>query len=136
MEASKRLRFYNYIIDLIIIVVTLLLFLFITSMITHVTNDILVLIVIFYPIIYYFLTELKFGQTLAKMITGTIVVTQSGSLPSALAVFARTICRLIPVDNISLIISDRIWHDRFSNTYVVNKKRWLEHFKRDNPDIL
>lgn len=79
---------------------------------------------------YYVLTEGLFGRSLGKLITGTIVIDKGGNRPGFRAILIRTLVRFIPIDAFTFLgNSGRGWHDSFSNTYVVNKKRLDESIK-------
>ncbi|TPG39371.1 RDD family protein [Flavobacterium pectinovorum] len=81
-------------------------------------------------IIYYCITEGLFGRSLAKFITGTIVVDENGAKPSFGSIFKRSLCRIIPFDGLSFLgSSGRGWHDSMSDTYVVNKKALEEEVR-------
>ncbi|WP_316635298.1 RDD family protein [uncultured Flavobacterium sp.] len=81
-------------------------------------------------IFYYSIMEGLFGRSLAKFITGTIVVDENGIKPSFGAIFKRSLCRIIPFDGLSFLgSSGRGWHDSMSDTYVVNKKALEEEVK-------
>ncbi|WP_035645604.1 RDD family protein [Flavobacterium sp. ASV13] len=86
-------------------------------------------IVIFTIYFFYFLiTEGLFGRSLAKFITGTIVVNEYGEKADFAAIVKRSFCRFIPFDMFSYLGS-RGWHDSLSDTYVVNKKDLVEEIK-------
>ena len=71
---------------------------------------------------YYILLEFYFGRTVAKLITGTVVVLKNGSKPIFSTICLRTFFRLIPFDAISFLGSDGSgMYDTFSKTYVVKK---------------
>jgi uncharacterized RDD family membrane protein YckC len=71
---------------------------------------------------YYILFEGFFGQSLGKMITGTIVVTEDGEKPNLERIMTRTLCRFIPFEAFSFLGSDSVgWHDSISKTRVVKK---------------
>ena len=73
---------------------------------------------------YYFLTEVYFARTLAKLVTRTIVVKNDGTKPSIQMIFIRTVCRFLPLEWLTFLGSIPWgWHDRFSGTYVVQKKK-------------
>lgn len=73
---------------------------------------------------YYFLTEVYFARTLAKLVTRTIVVKNDGTKPSIQMIFIRTVCRFLPLEGLTFLGSIPWgWHDRFSGTYVVQKKK-------------
>ena len=69
---------------------------------------------------YFVVSEYYFGQTIAKCITGTIVVAVDGTSPSLLQIVGRTFCRLIPFDCLSFLSERPMgWHDKLSGTRVV-----------------
>lgn len=69
---------------------------------------------------FYTFFELIFKKTPAKFITRTHVVSDDGSTPSILQIATRSLCRLIPLEEISFLFNEyQGWHDRFSNTVVV-----------------
>jgi uncharacterized RDD family membrane protein YckC len=81
-------------------------------------------------IVYYMVTEGIFGRSLAKVITGTIVVDENGVKPGFAAVLKRSLSRLIPFEVFSFLGSaGRGWHDSLSDTYVVDKKALAEEKK-------
>jgi len=74
--------------------------------------------------LYYCLTEMYFSRTIAKLITHTTVVNSDGTKPSKQSFFIRTCCRFIPFEMFSFFGAvPRGWHDIFSKTYVVKKKK-------------
>ncbi|GGA79526.1 hypothetical protein GCM10008015_20290 [Flavobacterium palustre] len=74
--------------------------------------------------LYCYFTEVYFSRTIAKLITHTIVVNADGSKPSKGRFFIRTCYRFIPFEAFTFFGADsRGWHDRFSGTYVVKKRR-------------
>ena len=68
---------------------------------------------------YHALFEHYFGKTPGKFLSKTHVVTINGLRPTFANILGRNLCRLIPLDNISFLISKRGWHDEFSKTCVV-----------------
>jgi uncharacterized RDD family membrane protein YckC len=88
------------------------------------------LLFILFTIIYYTVTEGFFGRSLAKLVTGTIVVDENGEKPDFGTIFKRSLCRIIPFEGLSFLgSSGRGWHDSMSDTYVVNKKALDEEVK-------
>ncbi|SHF93699.1 RDD family protein [Flavobacterium fluvii] len=72
--------------------------------------------------LYYFLSEAYFSRTFAKYFTKTIVVTKEGLKPGYKVILLRTLCRFIPLEALTFMGSDvRGLHDFFSDTYVVRK---------------
>lgn len=72
---------------------------------------------------YYFLLEAIFDRTIGKLIVGTIVVDKvkvysEGSMFKK--VFIRTLCRFIPLYQLS-ILWGAPWHDDLSNTLVIDR---------------
>lgn len=91
----------------------------------------------FYSIIvaflYYYLTEQYFSRTIAKLITHTLVVNADGSKPTARMFFLRSCCRFIPFEAFSFLgIVPRGWHDSFSKTYVVKRRKFNKVKKQHN----
>lgn len=74
---------------------------------------------------YYFIFELAFGQTVAKMLTGTKVVSVGGEKPTVPALIGRSLARYIPFEVFSFLFygsyPTKGWHDRLSGTLVVPK---------------
>lgn len=83
--------------------------------------------------LYYYITEVYFSRTIAKLITHTVVVDADGSKPSKKSFFIRTCCRFIPFEAFSFYkLVPRGWHDTFSNTYVVKKRKLVKMRKHSN----
>jgi uncharacterized RDD family membrane protein YckC len=70
---------------------------------------------------YYSLFEWKFASTPGKMIFGRVVMMKKGTPPDTQAALTRSLVRFIPFEAFSCF-SDRGWHDRFTDTYVVSKE--------------
>ena len=70
---------------------------------------------------YSLLFEGVFGKSPAKFITRTTVVSVDGRKPNFGSIVLRTLCRLVPFDQISILIgkNDCCWHDTWSKTEVV-----------------
>ena len=136
-------RFLNYLLDMVFVFISIIVLGFFLAFFATIfgfeglllwldnVSDLegrLVFIVV--TIFYYTLTEGLFGRSLAKLITGTIVVDENGLKPSLGTIFKRSLCRLIPFDGLSFLGSSaRGWHDSISDTYVVNKKALEEEMK-------
>ncbi|MGL2965632.1 RDD family protein [Flavobacterium sp. XGLA_31] len=81
-------------------------------------------------LLYYNLTEIFMARSIAKFITRTLVVMEDGSKPDYRTILMRTICRIIPFNQLSFLGTPcRGWHDSLSKTYVVKKNLFEE--KRD-----
>lgn len=83
--------------------------------------------------LYYYFTEVYLSRTIAKLITHTIVVNTEGSKPSKKSFFIRTCCRFIPFEAFTFFNEvPRGWHDSFSETYVVKKRKLNKMRKHSN----
>ncbi len=70
--------------------------------------------------VYFFLCEALWQRTLAKLITGTKVITVNGTKPTFGAIGTRTLCRLVPFEAFSFLTGKPGgWHDWWSGTIVV-----------------
>lgn len=86
--------------------------------------------------LYYYFTEVYFSRTIAKLITHTIVVTADGTKPSKKHFFIRSCCRFIPFEAFSFFSeAPRGWHDSFSETYVVKKRKLAKKRKDFEPFV-
>ncbi len=75
--------------------------------------------------LYCFAFEAKWQRSPAKFITGTKVITSTGTKPSVGVIAKRALIRLIPFEPFSFGGSGvRGWHDRWSGTYVIKAKRF------------
>jgi uncharacterized RDD family membrane protein YckC len=84
---------------------------------------------------YFIVIETLTSRSLAKYITGTIVVLEDGSKLNFGTITKRTLCRVIPFDALSFFSTNaRGWHDSISDTFVVNKNR-LETMKRVHNEL-
>ncbi len=75
---------------------------------------------------YYAAMEGLFGITLGKLCTGTRVVDERGHPIVFRHALLRSLCRLIPFDAFSVLMSDdvaiRAWHDSLARTHVVLRR--------------
>lgn len=76
---------------------------------------------VFFTVIgaYYILFEHFLGKTPGKLITRTRVINIYGKKPGIDTLMIRTLARFIPFEAFSCI-GGRSWHDRFSETFVVD----------------
>ena len=66
---------------------------------------------------YYAGCETLFGRTLAKLVTGTRVVSETGEPATFRQVLIRTLCRMVPCEPFSCLGDPPVgWHDRWSGT--------------------
>ena len=73
-----------------------------------------------YPL-YYFLFEYFFQKTPGKFLTKTKVIDAYGNRPEIGPLILRSIIRMVPFEALSCL-SDRGWHDTWSETFVVPDK--------------
>lgn len=73
--------------------------------------------------LYYTFFEGLFGFTIGKLVTNTRVVDEQGNRLSLGRAALRSLCRFIPFEPFSLLLSDddvrRGWHDSLAKSYVV-----------------
>ena len=64
------------------------------------------------------------GRTIGKYITGTKAISTDGTEPTFYDYFIRNISRLVPFDAFSFLGGGNGWHDSWSDTRVVNVKKY------------
>lgn len=132
--ASQGQRFLNYLIDFI---VQVLLVLFIELIIILISNAFGIAGVAEYfentsriedfligaiaCLIYFIPMETLYSRSIGKYITGTVVVMEDGTKPSAQTILARSFWRIVPFDAFTFLDSNGGWHDTKSETFVVRK---------------
>ena len=136
---SPGVRFVNYIVDQIAMLVILFVITFIwvavafsrgqkpedliimqdTLQARLISSLVAIIITIFYYTIYEAATK---GRTFGKMVTGTIAITEDGRPFTFKDALLRSLCRLIPFEALSAF-GYRPWHDSLTKTVVV-KKTW------------
>ena len=72
--------------------------------------------------VYYSFFEIYFAQSPGKFLTQTIVVDEFGNKPDNNSIFLRSLVRLVPFDGLTFLGGRPGWHDRWTKTFVVNKK--------------
>lgn len=147
--ARKEARFLNFIIDYISIFLILVLISILNMVLFLETDSEVVdssiipegntaaeyIIFSLLSISYYFILEVLTGRTIGKFMTGTIVVDISGNKPSTFDILKRSLLRLIPFEYLSFLgHRARGWHDQYSDTYVVYRKK-LEAEKSTFEDL-
>lgn len=145
LQATQSQRFFNLSIDVIfiyilvlslgttIILVALAVDNFALS--NYVANLTTVEIAFYTAIVtflYYYLTEVYFSRTIAKLLTHTIVVNANGTKPSKRSIFIRTCCRFIPFEAFTFLYGPKGWHDVFSKTYVVKRRELIKKRKEQD----
>ncbi|MCK0161696.1 RDD family protein [Allomuricauda sp. F6463D] len=112
---KKRIRICNFLLDSIVFFIAVVLLSMILK--NHVERESLKYFMIPLYYAYYFVFEYTSGQTIGKMITKTKVVNvNEPNRVGVLNIFWRTISRLIPIDILSYLFSNRGIHDILSQT--------------------
>jgi uncharacterized RDD family membrane protein YckC len=128
-EASNGQRVANLLIDYVVFLVLRSLFGFIlgiTGLHVYLLSWHWYLIGFFIYIFYFFTMEITIGQTVGKLITGTIVVDLEGNRPGNKSIMIRTLTRLIPFEPFSYLSDGPGWHDMLAKTKVISKKHFRE----------
>ncbi len=108
-----------------------------TTLVLRTMHDIMVhqkeilqsfLVAVSITIVYYTSLESAEGATFGKLLTNTKVVDMNGNKPSFTTILLRSICRNIPFNVLSFIFTTtgRGWHDKLSNTKLVQRKKFSE----------
>lgn len=71
--------------------------------------------------LYYFVTETTLQKTFSKYLTGSSIIDEYGNSPSIKTIFLRSLIRIFPLDLLS-VCHDRLWHDKWTKTYLIRKK--------------
>ena len=80
--------------------------------------------ILFLLFLYYTILESFTGKTLGKYLTKTKVVNPEGEKPVWTKILLRSLCRFIPLDQISFLFDFKSgWHDTLSKTIVVEEKQ-------------
>jgi len=124
---GKGRRFATYLIDYLGILASIFIFFFFVALIfgqagvnaVLVINSSLLGLIFFF--VYYVIFEGIWARTPAKLILGTIVVSEEGASPSLRAILIRTLCRFIPFEPFSFL-GERGWHDKLSRTHVISTR--------------
>ena len=134
VKADKR--FFNFVIDMVMLTVIFFMGLVIFMANTASTpseakdfiNRFLANSMLQYTVtssitlLYYNLFEIFTSRTIGKFCTNTIVVDENGDKANYEAIMIRSLIRIIPLYWISFIVlPKRGLHDSISKTYVVNK---------------
>ncbi len=127
--SSKRLA--NYIIDLVAFYVMM----FFVAMLIEIASPGLVsennidslvdriLTMCLYAVVMFVIEAAFQGKSLGKLITGTKAVNIYGEAPTFTQLLQRNFIRAVPFNALSALGSPCTpWHDRWSNTYVIDEK--------------
>lgn len=144
LHASKGQRLANFFIDYIVQVLIGGVIGIVVGFIVNITDNIALynwffvdtsrwkdyLLGIIILIIYFTVIETLTAHSIGKYISKTKIVMEDGSKPKLSDILLRSICRLIPFEQFSFLGKDgRGWHDKQSETYVVDTARFDEKMK-------
>lgn len=123
---SKRTRFLNFIIDLIIFSILGTIILVVLKTTTDLLNDEYnlnsrILSLVLY-LLYYLVFELTLYTTPGKLLTKTKIVSNDNETPAFDSIVIRTLLRIVPFEPISIFFNDQklCWHDQFSKTKIIH----------------
>ena len=124
MQAGRGRRFGTLVVDYL----CFMLFAFITGMVIVLvfgasgaavlrrTPDILLGSLLMF--VFYAFFEGLWARTPGKLLFGTRVVNEEGGPPSFKQILIRNLCRFIPFEPFSYLLSPRGWHDQIAHTRV------------------
>jgi len=120
-KMNSLIRFANFLIDSITIVIFIMLISYLFKGILNLEQMKIGGIVFYY--VYYLIMEYTFGQTIGKIITKSIVVNaKNKGHPNFIQIFKRTLSRLIPIDFVSYLLHPQGIHDYLSKTKLIKTK--------------
>jgi len=131
-QASQTKRMLNYFIDTIVsilfyfimlIVIMLIMSFFSTQILHAYSNNMILQYITVFTILffYYYASEKTRNKTIGKYITKSRVISKNGDPLTNRQLLIRTLVRFIPFEPFSFLFSiDTGWHDKLSNTTVVN----------------
>jgi len=121
--ASTGQRFINYIIDVIAFYVLIFIFGILLGATGLLQSAVLLYLIIFAIMLgYYTVMEGITGKTFGKMLTKTKAVTLHGEPLNLKNAFLRSLCRLVPFEAFSAFGGGQMWHDKWTDTMVVQNK--------------
>lgn len=147
--ATRGQRFLNFSIDLVFLYIIILSIgttivliaeavgeFAVSAWVETMSKGEIVLYSILIMLLYYSLTEIYFSRTIAQLITKTVVVSKDGVKPDIKTLVIRTLSRFIPFEPFSFLgATPRGWHDIYSDTYVVKKKKLAQSIRFfNNPE--
>jgi len=126
---GKGKRFVNFILDILFGYIFAFVFAFLLGLLglsALIDEMNLIFLILLIMTSYYVLFESLWGKSIAKFITRTKVVTESGDKPTFMSIIKRTLCRFNPYDPFSFLGENPDgWHDRISNTRVIKDEEFL-----------
>lgn len=140
MLASKSKRLANFVIDYIIRIILMFLLGLVAALYAYFVGDQDIIIALenmstvteylvgfLFLLIYYVIFESINGRTIGKYITNTKVFMLDGSKPESEKILMRTLSRIVPFEFLSFLGNDdKGWHDTWTDTVVVDLKKYEE----------
>ncbi|MBV7531074.1 RDD family protein [Chitinophaga sp. sic0106] len=135
VQASSGKRLANYLIDLLGFYVFLFSFWAVIVLLSSTMMEFTVYLekntlldrlitLVMYGLYMGVLEMLMKGRSFGKLITGTAVMTEDGTVPSATTLFLRGIARSVPFEALSALGNPSYpWHDKWTETLVINLKK-------------
>ncbi len=145
MFVKWYIRLLNLVIDILVVIMLFFLLVLVAALLTHVgyygLSDWITnmsgltdrFVTTFIMVAYLFLMENFTQRSVGKFITGTMVVSERGGRPSVKSFLTRALCRIIWLQIFSFMAKfPRGWHDTASDTYVVDRKKYMEALQLKN----
>ena len=136
-RASSGKRFANYIIDTIVFYIVafglgIVIGILKPNLLVGVDDlSLRLVLLLFYGIVMFMTEAMSNGRSIGKLITGTRAVNVDGTNMSFQKAFVRNIVRAIPFNALSALGTPSIpWHDRWSDTIVVDEKKLVLQTQR------
>ena len=146
--ASKQTRFANYIVDYIAMILIFLIIVMILAIVAGIFDLPYIiswaveienynkiqeyLLGAVLSIFYYSIFESLTARSIGKYITGRVVVFDDGSRPDAGTMLRRALYRIVPLNALAFLWGDQVWHDKYTDTFVVSKSGLKAELQRYN----
>lgn len=135
--ASKKKRFFGFVIDRVfgyLFAVTLLIIVYFPfpNVIDDLEKNTLLdkLITLLLLLVYYIFFEYFFQKSIGKMILGMKVINEySNTKPSFKQIVGRKLSRIIGWEAFFYLSSNELWHDKWSETMVIDEKLFREQLE-------
>ena len=132
VKASKTKRFVNFVIDYIVLLFVVTFFFGVMAFMGDTWFESTakyaegfmgrLLMTLFYGIFYLLIETSLRGKSIGKIVTGTRVVTLKGEEPQFEDFLKRSFSRIVPFEPLSYLGERDGWHDRWSDTMVIDEK--------------
>lgn len=124
-------RFVHHLLDMLFVFPVFFFWLQVLPRVFSRNEYMMELLLVFIYLVYCFLSEAIFRQTLGKMATNSCVTSNGPELTGG-RILLRTFARLIPFDRLSFLFRAN-WHDKTTYTSVVYVDTWEKAFDDSNP---